>query len=603
MNAALALLMALVTQDPAAWDTGQASAAPLSPEQVEAKTGWTVIARDQAQAAFKGDAVVSNGRILAVARKQGGGVEVYSLAAGNAVSRARLVLQGPGGDASARLERAALTENGKGGAVLEVSYKSSKGVALTAKFRLKRGDVSVETTPVAGVEKLRVECPTRFAVLPDFFADDVLIDARKIPIASAEVPSENFLMHLAGAGESIALAISEGREQEMRITLSGEGEKRTITGSEIAFGGKKRIWLALLEGPGIWHSVDLKKEDSQKVIPLEWKMPFVAQWRVDFSRPNDLVDGWDMLLQNKKGHDYIKPAWFGGPAEDVNDATRRRFTEVLGFFPYPAWSDPERRGYLQPLEITTRTKFITQLTYQGPVVIYPLNRLKETPPEAFTVIDVARNALGMGPCEYVLDLENQKQEYKGLATCNTREKLLEIYQKGEQKAKRAEVEKYLDDVVLFVKHIRGRITQYVDFGHKVREYLAAQKKAHPELKDPITELKKIAEEVDARFQEREERIQSPSRVEAMNADFRKAVLEADGPEALERCKKYSDDLVRIGGNQDKLVSECRWVARTLRQRAGLMVAVDPRMDAIANEVRARSQEVLLKPSWHERARQ
>ena len=34
-----------------------------------------------------------------------------------------------------------------------------------------------------------------------------------------------------------------------------------------------------------------------------------------------------------------------------------------------------------------------------------------TPPEAFTVIDVARNALGMGPCEYVLDLENQKQQY------------------------------------------------------------------------------------------------------------------------------------------------------------------------------------------------
>jgi len=47
------------------------------------------------------------------------------------------------------------------------------------------------------------------------------------------------------------------------------------------------------------------------------------------SRPNDLVDGWDMLLQNKKGHDYIKPAWFGGPTELVNDAHAETLHEVL----------------------------------------------------------------------------------------------------------------------------------------------------------------------------------------------------------------------------------------------------------------------------------
>ena len=109
--------------------------------------------------------------------------------------------------------------------------------------------------------------------------------------------------------------------------------------------------------------------------------------------------------------------------------------------------------------------------------------------------------------------------------------------------------------------------------------------------------------MDARFAEREERIKTPAHVEAMNADFRKNVLDYDGAEALDRCKKYADDLVRIGGNQDKLVSECRWVARTLRQRAGLLMAVDPKMDAVAQEIRARAQEVLRNPSMHERARQ
>ena len=586
-----------------AWDTTQSAPEPLSPDQVAARTGWTPISGDPATAAFKGDAVVGNGRLLAVARKQGPGIDVYSLMGDKPVLRARLLLQGAAGDAATRLERATLAELGKGAVVLEAAFKTAKGAEVSAKFRLKRGDISLETEPGTGAVRLRVECPSRFLVLPDFFADDVLIDARKIPVAAAEVPSENFMLHPLGQGESLALCISESREQESRITLAGDRDQRRITGSEIAFGGKKKIWLALIEGHQIWHSVDLKKEDAQKVIPLDWKMPFVAQWRVDFSRPNDLVDGWDMLLQNKKGHDYIKPAWFGGPTELVNDATRRRFTEVLGFFPYPCWSDPDRKGYLQPLEVTTRTKFVTQLTYLGPVILYPLNRLKETPPEAFTIVDVARNALGMGPCEYILDVENQKQEYKGEATCPTRDALIAIYEKGQQKSKRDEIEKRLRDALDFVKHIRGRIALYVEFGRKIREYLAAQKKAHPELQDPIGELEKIAEEMDARFAEREERIQSPAHVETMNTEFRKSVLDAEGPEALARCKKYGDALTSIGGNQDKLVAECRWVARTLRQRAGLLMAVDPKMDAVAQEIRARAQEVLRNPSMHERARQ
>ena len=65
----------------------------------------------------------------------------------------------------------------------------------------------------------------------------------------------------------------------------------------------------------------------------------------------------------------------------------------------------------------------------------------------------------------------------------------------------------------------------------------------------------IAQELDAHFAEREERIQSPEKVARMNDDFRNNVLDYEGADALERCQKYTAALVRIGGNQDKLVSE------------------------------------------------
>ena len=158
---------------------------------------------------------------------------------------------------------------------------------------------------------LRLECPSRFALLPDFFADDILFDARKVPVDKVELPSENFLLHFPltlpsppkGEGsklDAIVMAVFENRAQDVRVTLAGKGVERAITGSEIDFGKKgSKIWVAVLEGPAIWNSVDVAPADTKKILPLDWRMPFVAQWRVDFTRQDGLTDSWDMLLPDK----------------------------------------------------------------------------------------------------------------------------------------------------------------------------------------------------------------------------------------------------------------------------------------------------------------
>src|SRR5262249_35176382 len=153
-----------------------------------------------------------------------------------------------------------------------------------------------------------------------------------------------------------------------------------------------------------------------------------------------------------------------------------------------------------------------------------------TPLDAYTVVDVMRNTLGVGPCEHILDLEGQKAEYKGRATCAVRDTLTPIYEKGQQKEKRADVEKALDDGLAFVKHIRGRITRYVEFGQKTRVYLAEQKKAHPELAEAIAELEQLNDEIDRRVMARADKIRTPDDVAKMNEEFRKNVLGAEGPD-------------------------------------------------------------------------
>jgi hypothetical protein len=576
-----------------AWDTGRPSGEKLPAAALAGKNDWTAIAAGTTAAAFTGDAVLSNGRIVAVLRRQDAAVEVHAVEPEGAVARLRLHLLSAAGEPAVRLEQMALVENTKGSACLEASFRTAKGAEVAGRFRIKRGDVSVLAEPGSGAAKLRVECPGRFVVLPDFFADDITLDATRLPLAAVDLPSENFVLHPTGQGDAIALCVFENRQQDVRVTLSGEGDRRVVTGSEIGFEGKK-VWVALLDAPQVWHVRDLAPADTGKVIPLAWKMPFPAQWRVDFARPNDLTDSWEMLLQEKKDGEYVKPSWLGG-GEDRIGRDRKRWNTVLGEYPYPCWSDPDGQGYLQPLKSRV-------LKFAGPAVVYPINRVRQTPLDAYTVVDVMRNTLGVGPCEHILDLEGQKAEYRGQATCAVRDTLNPIYAKGRQKEKRDEVDKTLDEGLTFVKHIRGRITRYVEFGRKMRQYLAEQQKEHPDLAQFIAEMDRLTQEIDTRVAARRDKIRTPDDVARMNEEFRKNVLDDDGPDALKHCQQYTRALVEIGDNQDELSGECRWVVKTLRQRAGILMALDPRVAPVASEIRARTQEALRNPANHEGAR-
>lgn len=572
-----------------AWDTGRPSAEPWGADALRDKPDWTKVPQDQAAESFRGDAVVSNGRLTAVFRKASPAVEVYSA---DGVLRTRLVLQGPR-EGAARLERAALPENGRAAATVEAEYVAGKGARLAARFRLKRGEAALEVEPGAGAERLRVESPARHVVLPDFFADDILLDARRLSPATVEAPSDNFVLHLTGGGDAVVMCVLEQGDQDVRMTLAGEGDGRVVTGSEIPF-GKKKVWVALLTGSRIWHSEEVRPEDAKKVRKLDWKTPFPAQWRVDFTRADELTDSWEMLVPDKEDEGYLKPGWLGAGSQKINK-NRERWTTVLGSFKYPCWTDEEGRGYLQPLKHSA-------LTLQGPAVIYPINRVPETPLDRFTVIDVARNTLGTGPCEYLLDLEGQRSQYRGRATCSVRDTLQPIYKNGQQKRKRADVEKALKDGHAFVTHIRGRIEGYMEFGRKVLEYLGEQRAARPEIAEPVAPLEKLARELEGRYAARKDRMKTPDHVAAMNDEFRKNLLDYDGEDAFDKCKAYTKALVEIGDNQDELVGECRWVVRALRQRAGLLMAQDPRLAAVAEEIRKRTQAVLRNPAGHEGAR-
>jgi hypothetical protein len=490
-----------------------------------------------------------------------------------------------------------IVENNPGSVVVEATFKTAQGQALTLAYDLKLGQEFVQTQPRSGVNAIQVAAPCRYALLPDFFADDIVVDATEVTVGQAELPSENFLLQMAGDHDAIVMTVWNPAKDDVRVNVTGEGKERKITSSEIRYAKDGKISVAVLTNPGLWHERDIARTEAGEILHLDWKAPFTAHWRVDWRRDDALTDSWEMLSQKADG-EYVKHGWYGqaesfGNIDWLKDG-RKRWTTVLGSFLYPCWVDKNGEGYLQPLR--------KGVHFVGPALVYPINRLETTPLEEFTIVDIMRATLGVGPCEYILDVEGQKKTFQGRPTCASRTILDGIYTKKEQKEKNVEVRRTLDEVITFVRHIRGRIGDYVAFSHEIDAYLEAQKNAHAESEALLADMQKTARRIDAYVAQRKEGIRTPEDATQLVEDFRSNLVDYEGDDAVIKCKQVTAALVGIGGNQDELVGECRMVVKTLRQQAAMAMTTDPRVAPVATEVRRRTQQMLRNPASYEAPR-
>ena len=261
------------------FDTGHASSAALSGEAVAKAAGWTTLPEDKTEHKFAGDAVLVNDRLAIVFRRGGPGAEVYGKGPQGYTMRAVLAPAGESSDA--KLASLAIIDNSAAEVVLNATFNSPDGKSQAVRYALSAGQVYVKTEAGAGTKALTVNAPSHFVVLPDFFADDMVVNATQIPVATAELPSENFLVHLPPDRNAIVITVADSREKDAMVTLSGKDSSRLIDRSEVFYGDGK-VCVAVLEAPGIWHHRDIRREETDKILPLEWKAPFPAQWRVDW---------------------------------------------------------------------------------------------------------------------------------------------------------------------------------------------------------------------------------------------------------------------------------------------------------------------------------
>ena len=579
-------------------------------------------------------AAIENRKLVVAARPGEGSAVILSKAEGSS-TRVSLSLAGK------KIEKATVKKLDGNQAVLTVTVSGA-----AADLILGAGKVFVKALPGEGAASLDVAADARYAILPDFFADDTIYDARRFQVESLSVPAENFLFQLVEGERAMVMCVwqgslteaakdadaapaKEGEDPRVDIMFSGEGDARRVAACRIEFLGKP-VHVGVLEHEKMWHRVDVSSWEAWKPTPVEWKRPFDAKWRGDFIvAEGKKTDDWHTRSQSfpfrgPVGKDGKK--WWGKGDENAPMVYQEALSHIL----YPCffkgdetrlalYADGKARGSVRnhnrqedkkALNAKKEGKeYIPQHklppNIYETVLIYPLNRLEATPVAVYTPVDIMRDTLGQGPCEYVLDLEGVKprpdggtRKLVGGATCAiwmqhifpivSRD--LRRLKEGDtlDEKKKTHLIQSLEDIILFVHAVHDRIREYKKWGGETLAYVEAEAKRDEKLaplagklvpylkalNDDVGKMKFEGKGTEGGWDEHVKKL-----IEEVNADSYKNVGSVSG-------------IRNLGNHQDHMVARSRRYVKGLRQEASLADTRDPAVRAFATEVRARCRKIL-----------
>ena len=525
-------------------DTGTPSASPLTAKSIEDKLGWTALQEGDIKHAFSGDAVILNDRIAIVLRKQGRGAEVYARNAAGYAARALIAPRGSGAEAATALDHSRIADNTTGAIEIEAVYKSAQGKPLALALRLATGQIQVQMAPGAGVDAVRVEAETDAIVVPDFFADDVVYRADSMRTDAVRLPAENFYMHFLGGGSGIVTCIWQSCGRDARALTKSGGKTRTIEGSEIECVEGKTVWVAFAEGKDIWRTEDIAPSSKT----LTWNVPFSAKWRADVVSKSEAAQSTN-FVEAPTATPSGASCWLDGATANVDVA---------------ALGAPNAAS----------------------VVTYPIDRTRATPLDTFLLIDIMRSTLGVGACQYILDLEGLDAQ-----TTPTPELVCE-YVEGQLKKKRARqgdetLRQRLDAMVAHVQRAEERIGKYRAAGAKMREACAASPNANDA---DFAALAAMVSELETTCTQLAPARRSASDVKAL-ADRLAGLAGNDAWQAP--FDKIHNELRAIGAAQDRTMAKCRMTLRrvnvyclSLVEQGGALVDLARNVQTLASQALA-----------------
>ena len=536
------------------FDTGATSASSLAPEVLTARKGWTAVPEDSLTHSFAGDVVFMNDRVAVVVRGKAAGAEVYSKLTGGFKQRAALLPLGAGG-AVGTLLSLKIVENSQASVMLESVLNGKGGATATFRLRLTAGESLLEVRGGQGAGRLRVCDQAQYVVVPDFFADDMVFDPGTHTGNRIGLPAENCVLGLTDSGNAIVACVWPSSRQNVDLLLSPEAQGRSISDHEIDLPANGRLWVAVMEGTGIWHARRVTDHRDQKAggeLALDWKPPMPARWRADFASAEGLALS-TYFADPEAGAEPENARSNGSCRFDAGRAVVRVVDSVV------APASPRL------------------------VVVYPVERTRATPLTAFCLVDIMRNALGVGPCQYVLDAEGL-----GTGDSPTPDQVTHWVEKQfEKKVSKRDLDAIREQLTRMTQQVKrtdDRIGEYIKFGGTIKqacgEYAKDPARAHA-----ASRVSAIARQMTAPAA-----ITLPT-VETLAGDV---LSQAEREDALANCQPWLAAIRSAGAAQDNALAKLRMAARRLKQESRTLAVDDPSAAAFAAQIQQQAEQMLVQ---------
>jgi hypothetical protein len=594
----------------ALYDTGTTHPACLSPEDVQKREGWKAV-RDRTTP-FTGDAWLGN-RTLGVAFRLGApAAETYALMPGGAWKKLTdLTPVGRGGDRAKAIRAVRVREHYLEEIVLDVSFETAAGKSLTVRYRLQQNRAYVETEAREGTESVVATCGSRFAVVPDGFGGDLVVNAEKTAAEHVRLPRENLLLHFVEGGDAILAFVWLSADQNVTATLAGEGEKRVLVETELGYRRDQRgnVWVGALTAPAIWRQKRISELTDMKGNKVGGELPFAAQWRVDFRRQQDgLIDSWVPTVKRQNGNwEFCR-----------DNGSRTMWTSCRDDLVYPAFVQ-DKGLYL------VNTKFANAMQHTffpgaddlsfdpaDVALVYPYERSAATPAEAILVNDLLQQTLEKTPAfqlySRVAPVSTPSHRYP--ATCAITAEYEKAFEQGTELKQRRKLLDDLRRMDYFVTTKRERIEEYMTWKRAEHDWLLKQRTQSPQLAPLVERFELFLTRLDDTYNKGRGPYMKTTADAMALVDQVEALIDrpaapptgtSDAPTKFAQAQELGKQTRSIGGAQDAMVGYLRQIVKELRQTAGyaMLLAKDEAEFACAREMRQRTMDMLWQTNGHE----
>jgi len=572
---------------------------------LDSREGWKRVEPDAGRIGPSASGMaVENGSLVAFLLAGGDAVTLLRKPAGQGDAvKQELVLLDDAGRPCGQLAKLSLAEYGKGHALAAFAAGGAE-----ARLKLGAGGMYVEILPGRGAAALRIRATSRFSFVPDFFGNDVLLDAQELAAGKVFAPAENFMVNLLDGHRALTMITWPiGGADEVLLLPEGQGANRRFSATQVRFGGKS-LFVAVLAAEGIWYSHDLRAAVKDKALAVQgWTPPFPAKWMtILVKRPQ---------AGAKTG---IAPETVPIPPLPAQGDTP--YSDVFVHPHVPSWfTGTQWRLYLE----TSLTFMMTQEKISVPDFLvalnYPRDRVKETPLTAFTLVDVMRETLGAGPCEYILDLEGLNKtrssgaagtgKPKAAATCAERGGLINYYVGERAESPRREDSLIATDEALvsvekikdFLDAAHARIQEYLAWSDQIVSFARETKAREPQTAELAGRIIAAATEMRTLWNkmiEHNKPCAFPTEWR-MALDHCKDLIRAGAPDLGARIREFDPQMRGAGEEVDGGMQAMRMLVKRVRMEAALAGSEEPEALKLAATLRERCREILRNKHYKE----